>query len=205
MPLIDMEKLTRVHGCFISKDTEFLLIFCLAQIFARTERSLCIRSLRSQITHFMEIYVFLIYNICTSEYSQWGRMVGMPPTPWPSIYQALAQKTATKKQLEKPAKMAVTETQRTAIKMYADRGDWIIHLFRSSSASQIMTTFISVILKTKVRCWVSLLMKGLLPLSLFPVVEYPDLPGNLTLIIAPHLRLGRVGQACPLWAVDLLS
>ena len=155
MPLIDMEKLTRVHRCFISKDTEFLLIFCLAQIFARTERSLCIRSLRSQTTRFLEMYVFLMYNICTSEDSQWGRMVGMPPTPWPSIYQALAQKTATKKQLEKPAKMAGTETQRTAIKMDADRGDWIIHLFPSSSASQIMTTFISVILKTKVRCWVS--------------------------------------------------
>ena len=97
MPLTEMEKLTKVHRCFILKDTEFLLIFCLAQIFALTERSLCIRSLRSQITHFLEIYVFLICNICTSEYSQWGKTVRMPPAPWPSVYQSLAQKTATKK------------------------------------------------------------------------------------------------------------
>lgn len=45
--------------------------------------------------------------------------------------------------------MAVTETQTTVMKMDAARVTELLNRFASSSASQITTTFISVILKDK--------------------------------------------------------
>lgn len=67
-----------------------------------------------------------------------------------------------------------------------------------------MTTFINVILNTKVRSGFPLMMKSLLHPLLSSLAEYSNLPVNLTLEITPSLTQGCAGQGCPFWPLIFL-
>lgn len=127
----------------------------------------------------------------------------MPPAPWPSVSPKAWLKQQQEAQLE-TSKDGCNWNSNGSYEDGCSQGWLNYSSFSSSSASQITTTFISVIHKTKARCWVSPADERAPSSFTFPCSGISQSSGNLTLIIAPHLMLGHVGQACPLWLLICL-